>query len=158
MEHEIWFTTFQPGIATSQPHEFLRNGATILGRKAANRVTKSREVNFSPLRDFHLHFPPHMGSGITGLLGFFKSHLQILYLISGIYWLICWFHSDKNNWTGVCFSDIERANFSTSCLSCHLSVALRASNFTMHKLRTNALNYLSHNFIPKGPKELLWLV
>ena len=115
MEHEIPFTTFQPGIATSQPHEFLRNGATILGRKAAKRVTKSREVDFSPLRGF----PPNMGSGMTGLLGFFKSHLWILHLISGSYWLIYWFHSDKNNWTGVCFSDIERANFSTLCLSCH---------------------------------------
>jgi len=118
MEHEIPFTTFQPGIATSQPHKFLRNGATILGRKAAKRAAKSREVDFSPSRGFHLRFPSNMGSGMTGHLGFFKSHLQILHLISGIYWLIYWFHSNKNNWTGVCFSDIERANFSTSCLSC----------------------------------------
>ena len=74
MEHEIPFTTFQPGIATSQPHEFLRNGATILGRKAAKRATKSQEVDFYPLRSFHLRFPPNMGSGMTGLLGFL-SHI-----------------------------------------------------------------------------------
>ena len=85
MEHEIPFTPFQPGIATSQPHKFLRNGVTILGRKAAKRATKSREVDFSPLRGFHLHFPSNMGSGMTGLLGFFRWHLRILHLISGIY-------------------------------------------------------------------------
>ena len=57
MEHEIPFTTFQPGIATSQPHKFLRNGATILGRKAAKRAAKSREVDFSPSRGFPFAFP-----------------------------------------------------------------------------------------------------
>ena len=50
----------------------LRSQATrplsgrCLGREVAERTTKSREVDLSRLRGFHLRFAPKMRSGMTG--------------------------------------------------------------------------------------------
>ena len=49
---------------------FLASGASFLGREAAKRATKSREVDLSRFRGCHLRFPPNMESGVTGLWGF----------------------------------------------------------------------------------------
>ena len=61
MEHEILFITFQPGISTSQPHEFPRNGATILGRKAAKQATKVTRSRLLSLESFPFAFPTKHG-------------------------------------------------------------------------------------------------
>ena len=37
----------------------------MLGREAAERATKSREVDLSRLKGFHLRFAPKMRSGVT---------------------------------------------------------------------------------------------
>ena len=54
---------------------FLARGASFLGREAAKRATKSREVDLSRFRGCHLRFPPNMESGVTGLWGF-KLHFR----------------------------------------------------------------------------------
>ena len=38
----------------------------MLGREAAKRATKSREVDLSRLKGFHLRFAPKMRCGVTG--------------------------------------------------------------------------------------------
>ena len=45
-----------PRLATSQPHEFHSKAS-----EAAERATKSREVDLSGLKGFHLRFAPKMG-------------------------------------------------------------------------------------------------
>ena len=42
--------------------EYVRN---MLGREAAKRATKWREVDLSHLKGLHLRFPPKMRSGVT---------------------------------------------------------------------------------------------
>ena len=37
----------------------------MLGREAAERATKSREVDLSRLKGFHLRFAPKMRDGVT---------------------------------------------------------------------------------------------
>ena len=44
-------------LATSRPLEKPK-GASFLGREVAERATKSREVDLSRLKDFHLRFAP----------------------------------------------------------------------------------------------------
>ena len=43
----------------------LGRKAAVIGREAANRAKKSREVDLSRLKGFHLRFAPKMRSGVT---------------------------------------------------------------------------------------------
>ena len=43
----------------------LGREAAVVGREAADRATKSREVDLSRLKGFHLRFAPKMRSGVT---------------------------------------------------------------------------------------------
>ena len=54
----------------------------MFGREAAERATKSREVDLSRLRGFYLRFGPKMRSGVTcnWCLGL---HLEVLELDGG---------------------------------------------------------------------------
>ena len=45
----------------------------MLGREAAERATKSREVDLSHLKGFHLRFAPKMRSGVTCNEGLFRK-------------------------------------------------------------------------------------
>ena len=50
-------------LATSRPHKF--QGRVVFGREAAERATKSQEVDLSRLKAFHLRFTPRTRSGVT---------------------------------------------------------------------------------------------
>ena len=43
-----------------------RSSRCFVGREAGERATKSREVDLSRLKGFHLRFAPKMRSGVTG--------------------------------------------------------------------------------------------
>ena len=76
----------------------------FLGREAAERATKSREVDLSRLKGFHLRFAPKMRCGVTGN---WSDDIRKLSGNGGNYR----FHSDQNNRMCVRFSCIdERAN------------------------------------------------
>ena len=72
-----------------------------LGREAAERATKSREVDLSRLKGFHLRFAPKIRCGVTG-----NWSNDIWKLNGGNYR----FHSDQNNRMCVRFSCVDRAN------------------------------------------------
>ena len=81
--------------------EYVRaQSGRLLGREAAERVTKSREVDLSRLKGFDLRFGP-MRSGVTG-----NWSDNIWKCNGGKYRL----HPDKDNLTRVLFSYVERAN------------------------------------------------
>ena len=82
----------------------LGRKAAVVGHEAADRATKSREVDLSRLKGFHLRFAPKMRSGVTC-----NRCLEVLELNSGKYP----FHSDQNNRTCMRFSWVERANLLT---------------------------------------------
>ena len=73
----------------------------MLGCEAAERATKSREVDLSHLKGFYLRFAPKMRSGVTcnWCLG---SHLEVLELNGGKTPI------DQNNRTCVRFSCVDR--------------------------------------------------
>ena len=76
-------------------------------------VTKSREVDLSPVNEikrFLFAFRTKNREWRDSYPGFLVTFLSP--------WLH-WFHSEKNNPTCVCFSDIEWANLLTWCVSCH---------------------------------------
>ena len=62
----------------------------MLGREAAERATKSREVDLSRLKGFHLRFAPKMTSGVT-CNWCLRLHLEVLELNGGRNR----FHSDR---------------------------------------------------------------
>ena len=48
--------------------EYVRpRSGRFLGREAAERATKSREVDLSRLKGFHLRLAPKMRGGVTGV-------------------------------------------------------------------------------------------
>ena len=67
--------------------------AAVVGREAADRATKSREVDLSRLKGFHLRFAPKTKSGVT-CNWCLRLHLEV-------------------NRTCMRFSWVERANLLT---------------------------------------------
>ena len=71
--------------------EYVRpRSSRCLGREAAERATKSREVDLSGLKGFHLRFAPKMRSGVT-CNWCLRLYLEVLELNGGKNR----FHSDR---------------------------------------------------------------
>ena len=85
---------------------FQASRVSFLGCKAAQQV----RGRLFPLERFLFAFCSKNRDWHHSHLGF-----QVTF---GIPWLH-WFHYNKDNLTCVCFSDMERANLLTLCLSCH---------------------------------------
>ena len=65
--------------------DLLASGASLFWpRSGRPRATKSREVDLSRLKGFHLHFAPTIGSGVTRIRRF-RFHLRVLDFNGGIY-------------------------------------------------------------------------